>query len=122
MQDFKAYSGLKTGKKLIGGESVALKILNTFCQNTAQVNSFRKPMTKPTALKPETTTLSPYLKFGSISVRTFYWEIQKVYDTCKNHTQPPESLHGQIFFREYFYFCGHYCKLFDKMDGNYTVK
>jgi len=65
---------------------VALNILDKFCENTEHVASFRKPMTKPTALKPETTTLSPYLKFGSISVRTFYWEIQKVYDACRNHT------------------------------------
>jgi len=43
----------------------------------------------PTTILPYTTGLSPYLKFGCVSIRRFYWAVQDVYDKHPGHTQPP---------------------------------
>jgi len=46
---------------------------------TNWVSSFEKPKTNPTAFDPpETTVLSPYLKFGCISPRQFYLELKVI--------------------------------------------
>jgi len=80
-------------------------------------------MTNPCSLTPDTTALSPHLKFGSLSVRTFYWAIQSIYDQYKGkHSTPPESLHGQLMFREYFYFAGNFTHNFDKEAGNSLIR
>jgi len=44
---------------MTGGESVAIQILDKFLKDEKYTASFKKPMTNPTALKAETTTLSP---------------------------------------------------------------
>jgi cryptochrome len=46
-------------------------------------------------MAPSTTALSPYLKFGCVSVRTFYHELHEVLNSPElrsKHTKPPESL------------------------------
>ena len=54
-----------------GGETEGLTRLNRFiCENNAKwVRQFEKPKTSPNSIKPSTTVLSPYLKFGCISPR-----------------------------------------------------
>lgn len=71
------------------------------------VRQFEKPKGNPAAFDPEpaTTVLSPYLKFGCLSPRTFYHAITDVY-TGGPHTDPPESLLGQLLWREFFYTVG----------------
>ena len=44
----------------------------------AWVVQFEKPKGNPAALEPATTVLSPYLKFGCLSVRVFYKRLQEV--------------------------------------------
>jgi len=73
LSDFKAYEGPTPGKKFIGGESTALQLLDTFCSKKEKINEVNQRTAKPTALKSETTLLGPYLKFGCMSARTFYW-------------------------------------------------
>ena len=46
---------------------------------------FKKPETEPTSLSPSTTVLSPYLKFGCLSVRTFWWWLDEVYQGVRQH-------------------------------------
>lgn len=41
--------------------------------------SFEKPQTSPNSLSPSTTVLSPYVTFGCLSARTFWWRIAEVY-------------------------------------------
>jgi len=66
-----------------------------------QVATFEKPKGNPCKIdKPDTTVLSPYLKFGCISPRTFYTELLKVYASVKNYTKPPVSLLGQLYWYE----------------------
>uniref|UniRef100_A0A803LN61 Photolyase/cryptochrome alpha/beta domain-containing protein n=1 Tax=Chenopodium quinoa TaxID=63459 RepID=A0A803LN61_CHEQI len=79
-----------------GGESEALKRLKQSLDDKAWVAKFEKPKGNPSSfLKPATTVLSPYLKFGCISSRYFYQCIQEVYKSVKQHTSPPVSLLGQ---------------------------
>lgn len=98
-------------------------MLNKFCQDKLRVINFRKPMTSPVSLKPDTTAVSPHLKFGSMSIRTFFWQITDIYHGSKqSHTNPPESLIGQIFFREFFYLSAFATTNFDRMLGNKHAK
>jgi hypothetical protein len=47
------------------------------------VCKFEKPKTEPNTLSPSTTVLSPYLKFGCVSARTFYYKLQEIYKKNK---------------------------------------
>lgn len=100
-----------------GGETEALRRLADKFKNEAWVCSFEKPNTSPNSLEPSTTVLSPYLKFGCLSARLFYYRLKSIYSKRK-HAQPPVSLEGQILWREFFYFVGCFTQNFDKIEGN----
>ena len=88
------YIGEKTSS-FIGGETQGLKILTSYLENTKKTIEFEKPKTNPASIKPDTTSVSPYLKFGCISPKLFYTEISEVYEKFKGqHTRPPVSLLG----------------------------
>ena len=105
--------------KYAGGETEALGRLSEKVSmvNAKWVRAFEKPDTSPNSLEPSTTVLSPYLKFGCLSSRLFYWKLEEVYKGAK-HSQPPVSLHGQLLWREFFYTVGANTPNFDKMKGN----
>ncbi|CAA7044156.1 unnamed protein product [Microthlaspi erraticum] len=106
-----------------GGESEALKRLNKSISDKAWVANFEKPKGDPSAfLKPATTVLSPYLKFGCLSSRYFYQCLQSIYKDVKKHTSPPVSLLGQLLWREFFYTTAFGTPNFDKMKGNQICK
>jgi len=102
-----------------GGETEALKRLDdkVSMKNAKWVRDFEKPSTSPNSLSPSTTVLSPHLKFGCLSARTFYWRLEDVYKGSK-HSQPPVSLHGQLLWREFFYTVGANTPNFSQMKGN----
>uniref|UniRef100_I1KVB3 (6-4)DNA photolyase n=1 Tax=Glycine max TaxID=3847 RepID=I1KVB3_SOYBN len=105
-----------------GGESEALKRLDE-CMKDKWVANFEKPKGNPSAfLKPATTVLSPYLKFGCLSPRYFYQSIQDVYKSMPKHTLPPVSLIGQLLWREFFYTAAFGTPNFDRMKGNRICK
>ena len=106
-----------------GGESEALRRLDDkVCFEKAKwVREFEKPQTSPNSLEPSTTVLSPYLKYGCLSARTFYWRLIDVYSGAK-HSKPPVSLMAQLYWREFFYTAGSQIKNFDKMKGNAICK
>ena len=64
-----------------GGESHALGRLETILgrQGGTYVRDFAKPNTSPNSLEPSTTVLSPYLKFGCLSVRYMWYALRQVY-------------------------------------------
>lgn len=125
---------------------------NDFIEHSStQVATFEKPKGNPCKIdNPDTTVLSPYLKFGCVSPRTFYTELLKVYASVKNYTKPPVSLLGQLYWyvlstcnvcicllifvlvqcarammvarREFFYTVGYHTPNFDKMEGNPICK
>ena len=63
---------------LQGGETLALRRMEEHIADKAWVVQFEKPKGNPAALEPATTVLSPYLKFGCLSVRVFYKRLQEV--------------------------------------------
>ncbi|ESQ48397.1 hypothetical protein EUTSA_v10020425mg [Eutrema salsugineum] len=106
-----------------GGESEALKRLTKSISDKVWVANFEKPKGDPSAfLKPATTVLSPYLKFGCLSSRYFYQCLQRIYKDMKKHTSPPVSLLGQLLWREFFYTTAFGTPNFDKMKGNRICK
>ncbi|KAI3891220.1 hypothetical protein MKW98_007525 [Papaver atlanticum] len=106
-----------------GGETEALKRLKEVLKDEQWVSNFEKPKTDPSAfLKPATTVLSPYLKFGCLSSRYFYQCLNDVYKNVKKHTSPPVSLMGQLLWREFFYTAGFGTPNFDLMIGNRICK
>jgi len=105
-----------------GGETAGLARMAAKLKDTTYILNFQKPKTRSTAFDPpETTVLSPYLKFGCVSIRSFYHGLQKV---CKGktHSKPPESLLGQIYFREMAYLQGSSIENYDRQAGNPSCK
>ncbi|KAJ9449744.1 (6-4)DNA photolyase [Diplonema papillatum] len=87
-----------------GGESLALERLRAILQDKAYVAAFRKPETSPAAVdKASTTLLSPFLHFGALSPRLFYHEVHAVCAARKDASKPPESLTGQLLFRDMYF-------------------
>nr|XP_009764105.1 PREDICTED: (6-4)DNA photolyase isoform X2 [Nicotiana sylvestris] len=106
-----------------GGESEALKRLRESIANKEWVANFEKPKGDPSAfMKPATTVLSPYLKFGCLSSRYFYQCIQDIQKSVKKHTSPPVSLLGQLLWRDFFYTVSFGTPNFDQMKGNRICK
>ncbi|XP_034695357.1 (6-4)DNA photolyase isoform X2 [Vitis riparia] len=106
-----------------GGESEALKRLRESIRDKEWVANFEKPKGDPSAfLKPATTVLSPYLKFGCLSSRYFYQCLTDVYKNVKRQTSPPVSLVGQLLWRDFFYTVGFGTPNFDHMKGNRICK
>lgn len=106
-----------------GGESEALKRLEECMKDKLWVANFEKPKGNPSAfLKPATTILSPYLKFGCLSSRYFYQCIQDVYKSLPKHTSPPVSLLGQLLWRDFFYTAAFGTPNFDSMKDNRICK
>lgn len=106
-----------------GGETEALRRLNESLNDKKWVANFEKPKGDPSAfLKPSTTILSPYLKFGCLSSRYFYQCLDSVYQTVGKHTSPPVSLVGQLLWRDFFYTVAFGTPNFDQMRGNRICK
>lgn len=120
------YEEAPTSRGFPGGEQEALRRLARTCADVDFVRKFEKPKTASTGIpgkpwEPSTTGLSPYFKFGCLSVRTAWHAIEQC---CSGHahSQPPQSLHGQLLFREMFYLLGASVANFDKAEGNVMCK
>ena len=110
-----------------GGESEALVRLERKVSSEEEyIRNFRKPRTISTnnlenPLEPETTGLSPYLSFGCLSTRLLWKETEKCYRNG-DHAQPPESMHGQLMFREMFYILSRSVENWDSDTNNSMCK
>lgn len=100
-----------------GGESEALARLERHLERKAWVASFGRPKMTPQSLLASQTGLSPYLRFGCLSTRLFYYQLTDLYKKIKK-AFPPLSLHGQLLWREFFYCAATKNSNFDKMLGN----
>lgn len=92
-----------------GGETEALKRLDEL--DRQYIISFSKPQTAPTGISPysnTTTVMSPYIRFGCVSVRLLYWRWNDIIKTASNATKIPTNLLGQLLFREMYYLCHYY--------------
>lgn len=104
---------------IFGGEQIALRILEDYCKSEARVVRFEKPKTSPAETKPSasTTSLSPFLYFGCLSVREFYHRVHEIQERHKKAASaPPVSLDGQLLWREFFHCHGRANPYFDKME------
>ncbi|OTB17965.1 hypothetical protein K445DRAFT_20430 [Daldinia sp. EC12] len=88
-----------------GGETNALKQLEDLFSGEKYAATFQKPKTSPAAFQPQSTTLlSPMLHFGALSPRLFYWKAQDLVEKYgKGASTPPESLTGQLLFRDMYF-------------------
>lgn len=106
-----------------GGEPLALEKLARICGDAEYVATFAKPKTSPgrPAEDPSTTLMSPYLKFGCLSVRKFWWDVEEAKKKYKGAgtTGPPENLNGQLLFRD-MYACAEHAigDAFQRVRGN----
>lgn len=108
--------------KYPGGESFALMRLEEHLKNAKWICTFEKPETFPNSLDPSTTVLSPYLKFGCLSVKLFQEKLLETYSKGKKRAENwgirQVTLEGQLIWREFYYFCGAFTPNFDKIEGN----
>ena len=88
-----------------GGETLALKQMDKLVKDKKYTATFEKPKTSPAQFEPQATTLlSPFLHFGALSVREFYWRVQDIVDSYgSGASAPPASLTGQLIFRDMYF-------------------
>lgn len=74
--------------------------------NAFEMDTFHPNQANPDLLQPSSSS-SPYLRHGCLSVRKFYWSIQDLFiDIQKYRRNPPPygpHITGQLIWREYFY-------------------
>jgi cryptochrome len=130
----------------VAGETAALQRLEKYCGNEAWVVSFSKPNTAPMSVRPSTTALSPYISLGCLSVRHMASRLRAIENRALEqhasqsgappapgatrqgrgkassnsgpHTKPPQSLLGQLFWREFSHYLGYVVPCFDRQLGN----
>lgn len=82
----------------LGGESEALARLECHLQRKAWVASFGRPKMTPQSLLPSQTGLSPYLRFGCLSTRLFYYQLTDLYKKVRDG--PGENDGARCIYRE----------------------
>lgn len=107
-------------RALCGGESAAMeRLAEVVIARPNWVGAFSKPESNPLQWAPGSTTmLSPYLKFGCLSCRTLHAAVDTAIQRCVRPTKPPQSLHGQVAWREFFYLLAYATPNFGTASGN----
>jgi len=62
--------------------------------------------------------LSPYLALGCLSCRALHAALDAAVAGDERHTRPPQSLHGQLYWREFFHLLAHATPNFTSACGN----
>uniref|UniRef100_G3UI04 Cryptochrome-2 n=1 Tax=Loxodonta africana TaxID=9785 RepID=G3UI04_LOXAF len=101
-----------------GGETEALARLDKHLERKAWVANYERPRMNANSLLASPTGLSPYLRFGCLSCRLFYYRLWELYKKVKRNSTPPLSLFGQLLWREFFYTAATNNPRFDRMEGN----
>ncbi|CAK6449476.1 unnamed protein product [Pipistrellus nathusii] len=101
-----------------GGETEALARLDKHLERKAWVANYERPRMNANSLLASPTGLSPYLRFGCLSCRLFYYRLWDLYKKVKRNSTPPLSLFGQLLWREFFYTAATNNPRFDRMEGN----
>ncbi|ORY89279.1 FAD binding domain of DNA photolyase-domain-containing protein [Leucosporidium creatinivorum] len=112
--------GMVATSEIRGGERRALQRFEEWMDDNEKVAEFKKPQTSPAAFEPPSTTqLSPHLKFGTLSPRTFYHRVLTINRTSSSTpSEPPESLIGQLLWREFFHAQQAATPFFTRIRGN----
>ncbi|XP_034541453.1 cryptochrome-1b [Notolabrus celidotus] len=101
-----------------GGETEALIRLERHLEKKAWVSHCERPRMNPSSLLASPSELSPYLRFGCLSCRHFYFKLTDLYHKVKESNSIPFSPYGQLLCREFFYTTATNNPCFDKMEGN----
>jgi cryptochrome len=109
-----------------GGTTEGHNRLSLFLSQPLKVATFAKPETAPTSLEPSTTLLSPYIKFGCVSVREIWWGCKDVIANWDGkggkESKEPENMFGQLEFRD-MYACAEVGENhFERIRGNRVCK
>jgi cryptochrome len=124
-----------------GGEMTALRLYKRRIEY--EIEALRKGKLNPNLSKPVLFTkeisLSPYLRFGCLSVRKFYWALRRAFEEVKdlfliknmsisahliiflkNFTGPKDCYcpAEQLYWREYFYQLSYKNEKYAQVDGN----
>ena len=115
--------GTGGGFRLVGGEVAALERLQTVVSARPEwVRAFDKPSSNPLLWRPGSTSmLSPYLKFGMLSCRTMHAALDAALGLDGGGDSPTirqQSLHGQLYWREFFYLLHHATPNFCRATSN----
>ncbi|CAO2579813.1 Cry2, partial [Lemmus lemmus] len=87
-----------------GGETEALARLDKHLERKAWVANYERPRMNANSLLASPTGLSPYLRFGCLSCRLFYYRLWDLYK--------------KLLWREFFYTAATNNPRFDRMEGN----
>ncbi|GLD96102.1 hypothetical protein PINS_up004780 [Pythium insidiosum] len=119
LEDF-GYAVPATHSFLYGGETIALTKLDDYCADEKRVGLFEKPKTSPACIDTQsTTTLSPYITFGCLSPREFFYRVMFIQLKFPGRQGPPAvTLDGQLMWREFFYCFGVGVPSFDTQENN----
>ena len=82
-----------------GGEAEGRRRMDQWLSDEERVVRFSKPKSSPTSLEPSTSLLSPYFKFGCVSVRELYWrtkDITTAWRPAQAVTPGPANMLGQV--------------------------
>ncbi|XP_038663738.1 cleavage stimulation factor subunit 3 isoform X4 [Scyliorhinus canicula] len=101
-----------------GGETEALARLSKHLEQQTSIANYEKPKLNADFLLSSPTGLSPYLRFGCLSCRTFYYTLLRFYRMVKKQGNPPLSLYRKLLWREFFYTAATNNPNFDKLEGN----
>ncbi|KAL8561485.1 hypothetical protein ACOMHN_011167 [Nucella lapillus] len=103
-----------------GGEFRALQLLTDRIEKERK--AFEKGQCLPNQINPNLVgspmSLSPHLRFGSLSIRHFYWAISQAFKEVCRTEEVPYSVTGQLIWREYFYCMSVNNPRYNRMEGN----
>ncbi len=96
----------------VGGETEALSRLSSFCTHRAMTPD------EPISWLMSKDTLSPYLRFGCLSVRQLFSQLRQFASTSTRGQSLFEQLTKNLLLREFAYLVGSSSPKFDQMNDN----
>ena len=96
----------------VGGESEALSRLSSFCTRRAMTPE------EPVSWLMSKDTLSPYIRFGCLSVRQLFSQLRQFASTSTKGQSLFEQLTKNLLLREFAFLIGSSSPKFDVMYGN----
>ena len=91
----------------VGGESEVLKRLDTYCATRS------KPFNRPVDCLFDKTSLSPYVRFGCLSVRHFWHYVRKLAATDKSKLMLVQDVSSKLLQREFYFLVSSQVPNFD---------
>uniref|UniRef100_A0A9J7XAZ6 Cryptochrome circadian regulator 3b n=1 Tax=Cyprinus carpio carpio TaxID=630221 RepID=A0A9J7XAZ6_CYPCA len=87
-------------------------------ESEAWQENFERPKMSSSPLLASPLGLSPYLRFGCLSCRLFYYKLTELYNKVKKNASPSISLYDKLLWREFFYTAASNNPRFDRKEGN----